>query len=383
MGIDRVALTAAVKQEASRLGFELVGVTTPDPPPHLDTYRRWLDAGRHGTMSYLASERSQARRADPRTILASCRSILVVGMRHALPGLDPGPRLAAYAVGADYHQVILPRLEQLMAFLRPRADPSFEYRLYTDTGPVLERELAQRAGLGWIGKNTCLISPRHGSYFLLGEAFVSEPLEPDGPITVDHCGSCSRCLEACPTDCILPDRTLDARRCISYLTIENRGPIPIEARPAIGDWLFGCDICQQVCPWNERFARSAANPDLSPTPPLPPPDPAGYLEGRISLKSSATARTRRQGMARNAAIVLGNRRSSADLEALDHAILTHAAPIVRSHAAWALGEIGGEAAQRSLRLAARTEQDVEVRAEIELALDRILDRRRPASSVEG
>ena len=379
--MDRVALTVAVKQEASRLGFDLVGVTTPDPPQHLDTYRRWLEAGRHGSMAYLAAERAVARRADPRAILPSCRSILIVGMRHALPSPDPGPRLAAYAVGADYHQVILPRLEQLMDFLRPLVDPSFEYRLYTDTGPILERELAQRAGLGWIGKNTCLISPRHGSYFLLGEALLSQPLEADDPIRVDHCGSCTRCLEACPTDCILPNRTLDARRCISYQTIENRGPIPIELRPAIGDWLFGCDICQQVCPWNERFARPPTRSDLSPAPPASPPDPAGYLEGRIPVKSSATARARREGMARNAAIVLGHRRSPADLEPLRQAIRTHTSSIVRSHAAWAMGEIGGKAAEDSLRLAAQTEPDVDVRDEITRALERILDRRpRPASS---
>jgi len=366
--MDRVALTAAVKQEASRLGFELAGVTTPDPPPHLDTYRRWLEAGRHGTMTYLASERAGARRADPRAILPNCRSILVVGLRHSLPVTDPGPRLAAYAVGDDYHQVILPRLEQLMIFLRPRAEPSFEYRLYTDTGPLLERELAQRAGLGWIGRNTCLIHPRHGSYFLLGEALLSQPLEPDDPINVDHCGSCQRCVEACPTDCILPDRTLDATRCISYQTIENRGPIPIELRPSIGDWLFGCDVCQQVCPWNARFARPSADPAFAPTRHDASPDAAGYLEGRTPLKPSATARARRIGMARNAAIVLGNRRDPADFDRLCEAMQAHGEPLVRAHAAWALGRFGGEQAERHLRLAAQTERDLEVQAEIAHAL---------------
>jgi epoxyqueuosine reductase len=380
--VDRLALTTAVKEEAARLGFELVGVTTPDPPAHLDIYRRWLAADRHGAMGYLATDRARARRADPRTILPSCRSVLVVGMRHALPAEAAGPRIAAYAVGADYHQVILHRLEQLMDFLRPLVDPSFEYRLYTDTGPILERELAQRAGLGWIGKNTCLISPRHGSYFLLGEALLSQPLESDDPIRIDHCGSCTRCLEACPTDCILPDRTLDAGRCISYQTIENRGPIPIELRPAIGDWLFGCDICQQVCPWNVRFARSPLQPDLSSASETSP-DPAGYLEGRIPLKSSATGRARPEGMARNAAVVLGNRRSPAHLEQLQAAIRTHTAPIVRAHSAWALGEIGGEAAEGSLRLAAQTEPDADVRAEITQALERILDRRRQSTPPGG
>jgi epoxyqueuosine reductase len=381
--MDRASLTTAVKHEAARLGFELVGVTTPDPPPHLDTYRRWLDAGRHGSMNYMASERAWARRADPRAILPSCRSIVVVGMRHSLPATAAGPRIAAYAVGADYHLVILPRLEQLMDFLRPLADSSFEYRLYTDTGPILERELAQRAGLGWIGKNTCLIHPRHGSYFLLGEALLSETLEPDHPITVDHCGSCTRCLEACPTDCILPDRTLDARRCISYQTIENRGPVPIELRPAIGEWLFGCDVCQQVCPWNDRFARPATDPALSRSPLSSSPDPAGYLEGRISLKSSATARARPVGMARNAAIVLGNRRNPGDLDRLHQAILTDGEALVRSHAAWALGEIGGETAEQSLRRAAAAERNLDVQAEIAHALARIVARPRPTSPRRG
>lgn len=373
--MDRVALTAAVKQEARRLGFELVGVTTPDPPPHLDTFLRWLDAGRHGTMEYLAGERSRSRRADPAAILPGCRSIVVVGMRHALPADAPGPRLAAYAAGDDYHLVVLPKLEQLMHFLGPLAAPALSYRLYTDTGPILERDLAQRAGLGWIGKNTCLIHPRHGSYFLLAEAFLTVSLEPDDPITVDHCGSCTRCLEACPTECILPDRTLDARRCISYLTIENRGPIPHELRPAIGDWLFGCDICQQVCPWNERFARAPFEKELTPRERESVPDAAGYLEGQTSLKGSPTARARKVGMARNAAVVLGNRGAVQDVEALAKALASHAEPLVRAHAAWALGEIGGEAAAAHLRHAAEVETDGEVQAEIEGARRRLSTRR--------
>jgi epoxyqueuosine reductase len=197
-----------------------------------------------------------------------------------------------------------------MDYLRPQAEASFEYRLYTDTGPILERELAQRAGLGWIGKNTCLIHPQHGSYFLLGEALLSQPLEPDDPITVDHCGSCTRCLEACPTSCILPDRTR-CRRCISYQTIENRGSVPIELRPAIGDWLFGCDICQQVCPW--KALRASDDPD-PPLPDVPAPDPAGYLDGRISdLERPAPPGATDM---RNAAIVLGNRGDAADIDRL-------------------------------------------------------------------
>jgi len=306
--MDRKSLTTEVKQEAARLGFELVGVTTPDPPPHLDVYRGWIGDGRHGEMDYLATERGLERRADPRTILPECRSILVVGLRHALPtASDTGIRIAAYAQGVDYHQVIIPRLERLMHFIKPLATAPFSYRLYTDTGPILERELAQRAGLGWIGKNTCLIHPRHGSYFLLGEALLSEALQPDAPFTFDHCGSCTRCLDACPTQCILPDRTIDARRCISYLTIENRGPIPLELRASIGEWLFGCDICQQVCPWNVRFAGPTGDADCQPSARFSNPEPAGFLDEAAPLGKTAVARARRNGMARNAAVVMGNR----------------------------------------------------------------------------
>jgi epoxyqueuosine reductase len=367
--MDRAALTSAFKAEASRLGFELVGITTPDPPPHLDVFDHWLASGRHGSMAYLAAERARARRSDPRQSLPGCRSIVVVGLRHALPRDRSGPRVAAYALGPDYHGVIVPRLERLMGFLRPRVDQALDYRLYTDTGPVLERELAQRAGLGWIGKNTCLIHPRHGSYFLLGEALLNVALEPDDPITVDHCGSCTRCLEACPTACILPDRTVDAQRCISYLTIENRGAIPAEVRPAVGDWLFGCDICQQVCPWNERFARA---PEVS-RPTVPEETPAeatAYLEGRVTLSGRATSRARKDGMARNAAIVMGNRGDRRDVERLAGALANHPRPIVRGHAAWALGEIGGVAAAQHLQRAGGVETDADVVAEIEAALRR-------------
>jgi len=366
--VDRAALTAAIKTEAARLGFEWVGVTTPDPPPHLDVYRAWLARRRQGSMAYLAAERAVSRRADPRRILPSCRSILVVGMRHAPPPSADGPRLAAYALGEDYHRVVLERLERLMTFLQPRAAEPFEYRLYTDTGPLLERELAQRAGLGWIGKNTCLIHPRHGSYFLLGEALVSEPLEPDAPFVADRCGTCTRCLDACPTACILPDRTIDARRCISYQTIENRGPIPPDLRPAIGDWIFGCDVCQQVCPWNVRFAAPTPIPEFEPAPGSASPDPRAFLEGTAPLRRSPLTRAGRNGMARNAAVVMGHRPRAEDVEALGRALIEHADPIVRGHAAWALGQIGGAAAEACLRRAAKTETDSGAQKEIDAAL---------------
>src|SRR5262245_22081700 len=198
-------------------------------------------------MDYLATERSRTRRADPRQILPECKSILVLATPYHPPlargeGLGVWGRTASYARNADYHDILPVRLKELVQFIEEQVGGPVANRWYTDTGPILERDLAQRAGIGWIGKNTCLIHPKHGSYFLLSEISLNLPLEPDSPFTTDHCGCCTRCIEACPTDCILPDRTLDARHCISYLTIELKDDIPEEFREKIGDWVFGCDI---------------------------------------------------------------------------------------------------------------------------------------------
>ncbi len=260
------SLTQAVKAEAYRLGFRLVGVTTPDPPPHLAVFENWLSEGKHGEMAYLAEPRSRERRGDPRQILPQCQSILVLGMPY--PASLAGPvkgkgvvgQMASYAMGMDYHEVIPPRLKALVLFMECQTGKEIPNRWYTDTGPVMERDLAQRAGLGWIGKNTCLIHPAEGSYFFLSEILLGIELVVDAPFLADRCGTCTRCLEACPTGCIMPDRTLDARRCISYLTIELKGSIPPALRPLIGEWAFGCDVCQQVCPWNRRAALRKYDP---------------------------------------------------------------------------------------------------------------------------
>jgi epoxyqueuosine reductase len=365
---DRRALTRFAKDEALRLGFAFAGVTTPDPPPHLDVVRQWLAAGRHGEMEYLARDRAVARREDPRRILPECRSILVVAAAYDPP--SPSSRLgqvAAYAHGPDYHEVLTERLGRLMAAVQEYLARPFAFRLYTDTGPILERELAQRAGLGWIGKNTCLIHPKQGSYFLLAEALLDLELEPDAPFVPDHCGTCTRCLDACPTSCILPDRTLDARRCISYLTIEVKGSIEAELRPAIGNWLFGCDICQQVCPWNVRFAPSPAIPGTYPE----PIDAYDVLEGeglKAPLQGSALRRARRTGLTRNAAIVAGNAGAADLVPALVRRLRDDPDAVVRAHAAWALGRIGDGVSRQALAEALLLEQDPRTRAEIEAAL---------------
>ncbi len=380
-----ISLTWAVKAEAQRLGFELVGVTTPDPPAHLDVYRRWLGAGHHGEMAYLAAERALQRRADPLLILPGCRSILVLGVRYPAPTVEKGKgdkgegeaglhgRVASYAWGDDYHEVLPERLQELVAFIQAEAGQVIPSRWYTDTGPLLERELAQRAGLGWIGKNTCLIHPRLGSNFLLAEIMLGIELEPDPPFIADHCGSCTRCIDACPTRCILPDRTLDAARCISYLTIELKGAIPGELRGQMEDWVFGCDVCQQVCPWNLRFAAPQGDPAFAPWPDLPTPDLLHELvltpqAFNRKFKSSPVKRVKRRGYLRNVSAALGNLGDMQAVPALVTTLSGEMEPLVRGQAAWSLGQIGGAEAYQALVAAAASETDPGVLGEIHAAL---------------
>jgi epoxyqueuosine reductase len=347
------ALESKIKLEAYRLGFELAGITTADPPPHFPVYDYWLAMGRQASMGYLNEERARIKRADPKQILPGCQSIVVLGLRYSNPKLEneresnsTTGRVAAYAWGTDYHLVIPEKLKALTAYIEGQTGQTIPHRWYTDTGPLLERDLAMRAGLGWIGKNTCLINPQHGSYFLLAEILLAYPLQPDAPFDTDHCGTCTRCLEACPTKCILPDRTLDAGRCISYLTIENKTVIPEELRPMIGNWVFGCDICQMVCPWNQRFAGQEGDSSLVPREGVPFPDLAAELkltpqEFNRKFKDSPVTRAKRKGYLRNVAVALGNvgdKETAAALEAdpLDHE------PLVQEHIRWALEQIKGK-----------------------------------------
>jgi len=341
-------LKQALFEEARRLGFVLAGVTTPDPSPHMAFFERWLDQGYHGEMAYLASERSRRCRADPQVILPECQSILVLAIPYSPP---PTPsdglsgRVAAYALGEDYHEELLPRLARLVAFLEQRLGHPVPHRYYTDTGPILERDLAQRAGLGWIGKNTCLIHPRHGSYLLLAEILLGLALEPDPPFPTDHCGTCTRCIEACPTDAILPGRVLDARRCISYLTIENKGEIPEALRPQMGNWIFGCDICQIVCPWN-RFAAPQGDAAFRPFDASGLPRAGSAVSDLIAalalspddfrqrFRRSPVRRAKRSGLLRNVSVALGNLGDPRALPALERAA-SDPDPLVRQHAEWA------------------------------------------------
>lgn len=330
----------AIKAEARALGFDLCGITTADPPTHREAFRRWLADGCHGEMHYLA--RDVQRRLSPAEVLPGAKSVVVVAMNYHLPEPSPSPPVgppgfvARFARGEDYHQVLGRRLERLSAAIR-RLDPSARTRWYVDTGPLLERDLAQRAGLGWIGKHTNLIHRRLGNWLLLGQILTTSELPPDPPER-EHCGTCTRCLLACPTGAIRAPYRLDARRCISYLTIELKGSIPLDLRPLIGNRIFGCDDCLAACPWN-RFARSASELRLDRIA-LRQPDLIEWLaldetQFRTRFRGTPLERIKRRGLLRNVAVALGNSGDRAALPALQRAC-ADADPLVREHAAWAV-----------------------------------------------
>lgn len=304
-----------IKDQARALGFDLAGIAPAEPSAHAGFYARWLAAGRHGTMAYLARPDAVARRADPQALLPGARTWISVGCNYyapepsALPGGSPAGRVARYARGEDYHAVFGRRLRRLRAWIREHAPAPVMVKIYADTSAVLEREVAQRAGLGWIGKNTMLINAQHGSWFLLGELLLDLELDYDPPATVDHCGTCTRCIAACPTGCILPGRVLDATRCLSYLTIEWRGEISEGQSQVMDDRAFGCDICQDVCPWN-RFARPSADPAWQPGAHAQA-DLAEWAtlseeEFRARFRGTAIRRAGYAGLVRNARVALGN-----------------------------------------------------------------------------
>jgi epoxyqueuosine reductase len=282
--------------------------------------------------------------------------------------------VAAYACGEDYHLVIPPRLTELAIRLEKIAGRPVQCRSYTDTGPVLEHEYAQLAGLGWTAKNTCLISPSQGSYFLLAEVLTDLEILPDPPFMPDRCGTCTRCIQACPIHCILNNRTVDAPRCISYQTIENKGTIPHRMRSQMGNLVFGCDICQQVCPWN-RFASAENEPGFDPRPGLQEP----VLREELHLtqadftrkfKHNPIKRARRAGYLRNVAVALGNQQDPGALPDLAWSMENEPEPLVRAHAAWAIGQIGGSDAMVILDQARKREADPLVSEEIDLARQR-------------
>ena len=331
------ALKQAIKEKTRQLGFVLAGVTSSEAPEHYNIFEEWLGQNKHGSMHYLAEERSRTRRADPKQILPECKSILVLALPYEPLTINHQPsalRISSYALGDDYHDIIPPRLQQIVDFIEEQVGHPVPNRYYTDTGPILERELAQRAGLGWIGKNSLLINPKTGSTFFLAEILLGIELEPDEAFTTDQCGTCARCINACPTHCILSNRTIDARRCISHLTIELKDDIPEDLRPLLQDWIFGCDICQQVCPWN-RFS-APADSTFEPKIPLPVLTSDLLLtpvEFNQRFKKSPIKRAKRRGYLRNLAVAIGNTGNENDIPLLEQAALDE--PMVREHARWA------------------------------------------------
>ena len=346
MSLVGLALGSVVKARARELGFDRVAIGPAEPPEHGDALEAWLDAGYAGTMDYL--DRGRAERLDPARLLPGCRSVVAVAMSYN-PGSssdeDWNP-VSRYARGRDYHDVIRPRLVELAEFIRSAAGGRIASRAAVDTSAVLERDLAARAGLGWIGKNTNLLTPSLGSYFFIGIVLTTVEL-PFDQAEPDRCGTCTACLDACPTRAFVAPYVLDARRCISYLTIEHRGDIADELAGQIGEWLFGCDVCQEVCPWN-RKAEPGHEPALGPSGSL------GALETLLELdpqafrarfRGSAITRTRRAGLLRNAAIVLANRGERRAAGVLGRALDDDDA-VVRHAAAWALEKLAhtGDAA---------------------------------------
>ena len=370
MARDPRADAERAKAHAYAVGFDLAGVAAlgaVESAPHL---HEWLAAGRHGEMSYL--ERGRALRDDTTRPEPGMQSAIVVARDYG--GKQPSGPVARYARGDDYHDVMRAQLRELHASLEREFGATFAARAYVDTGPILERDLARRAGLGWFGKNTMLINPKRGSFFFLGALFTALDLEPDEPFATDHCGSCTRCLDACPTHAFVEPRVLDATQCVSYLTIEHRTEIPAGLRSQVSGLVFGCDICQDVCPWNEKFASPPRNDVLAPRADRVAPDLREWLrmddtQFRERFRGSAITRAKRRGLARNIAVELGNRRDDADVPALAAALRDDAEPLVRAHAAWALGHFDHNALARDALTAARdTEPESSVRKEIGAAL---------------
>jgi epoxyqueuosine reductase len=369
------ALTARVKALARELGFHGAGIARVERPETADAYERWVEAGQHGEMEYMARERNRVRRLDPQEILPGARSVVVVQLLYEpagwpLTGDVPSGhgQVARYAAGADYHEVMLPRLERLGAALAEWCGA--ESRAYVDTGPIMERDLAARAGLGWFGKNSMLLDRRLGSYTFLGVLLTTADLTLEEPVSA-HCGTCSRCLDVCPTGALVEPGVLDARRCISYLTIELKGPIPRELRPAIGNMIYGCDICQEVCPWN-RKAPKTDDPAFAPREGLPAPELAPLLslteeEFRARFRDTVFWRLKRRRLLRNVAVALGNSGDRRHVPVLA-AALGDGESLVRGHAVWALGRLGGTEALDALRRRLLVEEDAYVREELEAAL---------------
>ena len=385
-----------IKSESARLGFALCGITSALPPPHHRHYRQWLAEGKAGEMLYL--HRQEPKRGDLSLVLPGVKSVVCVALNYSpetgiVPTPNPSPVpgkgsqksgsrglsttsypsptqwgqsgavapgsarnetgvgvIARYARFDDYHETLWARLEALLAFIQSQS-PTAAGKVYCDTGPITERDLAMRAGLGWIGKHTNLLSRKLGNWFFLGEILLDIELPADTPETT-HCGTCTRCIPACPTGAITAPYRLDARRCISYLTIELKGSIPEDLRPLIGTRIYGCDDCLAACPWN-KFAVQSDDPAVQPRADLSAPNLLALLAlddeaFRAKFTNSPIKRTKRCGLLRNVCVALGNLGDPAALPALTHAAETDPEPLVREHALWAISRINVTMEQKQM-----------------------------------
>lgn len=371
--IAAASLSENIKREALELGFTIAGIAPAVTPTGVTRLAEWLELGYAGQMGYLAAR--QEAYGHPRAVLEGVRSLVMLGLPYATARPERGAegygRISRYAWGnGDYHDLIHGKLKSLMGAMGAMA-PGARLRGVVDTAPLLEREFAQLAGLGWIGKNTLLIHKPQGSYFFLAAVLTDLELASDEPFVADHCGTCRACLDACPTGAFAAPYVLDARRCISYLTIELREQVPRELRAGLGDWLFGCDVCQDVCPWNQRTPISGEQA-LQPGTERNPIELRGLFwltdeEFRRQFRQTPLWRPRRRGILRTAAIILGNQRSAGAIPALVRGLADEEA-MVRGAAAWGLGQIGGTQAEQALAARSVMERDEEVRGEIELSL---------------
>ncbi len=351
-GLSQHELTQRIKAKALDLGFDLIGIAPAEGSPELAFFDRWLAAGYAGEMHYL--QRNAERRRDIQQVVPGARSVVVCGLNYdtAYPystdSHDPDRGwVARYAWGGDYHDGMQDKLKQLQAFVADIAPDDVASQLYVDTGPVVERVYAKYAGLGWFGKNTCILNKDLGSWMFLGELILSLPLDYDRP-TLDHCGTCTRCIDACPTDALLEPYVLDSRKCISYLTIELKGSVPEALRPQMGHHIFGCDICQDVCPWNrKRTFTTEATLQPQPEQVHPPLEELAQLTPqafKARFRRTPLERTKRRGVLRNVCVAMGNSGKAAFIPLLE-TLADDEEPLIREHAAWALARLRQTASQ--------------------------------------
>ena len=369
-----------IEAEAQRLGFCLFGVSAADRESQsYQYYLEWINKGYHAEMAYLSTDRALYFRQNTSRIMEGAKTVISLGVKYPKNSVSMNQtthgKIAAYACGEDYHLSLVKSLNELVRFIETVSGREVSARVYTDTGPLLERELAFQSGLGWIGKNSCLISQKYGSYLLLCEIITDLVLERETDVSQNHCGRCTRCIQACPTNCILPNNTIDASRCISYQTIENKGIIPIEIREAVGTRIFGCDICQEVCPWNAggRISAGLEHSMFKTQPELMVVDIYDELQlipekFTLKYKNTPIKRAKYQGFMRNLIIAAGNTKDPINVPRLCDLLSNAAYPMLQYHAAWSFGRIHNHQAINTLSAMLKQTVDPLLRFEIESAL---------------